>query len=178
MTSFFNLNVNDAFDNMSYIWFLHNIKKRKMSNRLLKWIENFLKNKNITLIIEEYTQTKHTTNVDISQNSLFFPILYLFYNANLFKTCDDVKLRFNFIEFVDDINILTYNKFTKRNCEILKKRWNKIVEWTKQYDFKFNEPKHELIHFIRISRKYNISADITLNEHQMNVNIDLNILKV
>ena len=64
---------------------------------------------------------KRTTSVDISQNLSFSSILYLFYNANLFKACDDVKLRFNFIEFVDDINILTYNEFTKQNCEILKK---------------------------------------------------------
>ena len=32
-----------------------------------------------------------------------------------------LKLRFNFTEFVNDINILTYNEFTERNCEILKK---------------------------------------------------------
>ena len=109
----FQLNVNDAFDNVSHIRLFYNIKKRKMSSKLLKWIKNFLKNKNIILIIKEYTQTKCTTNVNILQNSSFFSILYLFYNANLFKACDDVKLRFNFIEFVDNIKILTYDKFTK-----------------------------------------------------------------
>ena len=55
MTLFFNLNVSGAFDNMSHIRLFYNMKKRKMSSRLLKWVENFLKNKNITLIIEEYT---------------------------------------------------------------------------------------------------------------------------
>ena len=84
-------------------------------------MKNFLKNKNITLIIENYTMTERRISVNISQNSLFFKILYLFYNANLLKLCKNVKLRFNVTEFVNDINILIYNESIKQNCEILKK---------------------------------------------------------
>ena len=36
MILFFNLNVNDAFDNVSHTRFFHNMKKRKVSSRLLK----------------------------------------------------------------------------------------------------------------------------------------------
>ena len=84
-------------------------------------MKNFLKNKNIILIIKKYTQTKRRINVNISQNSSFFLILYLFYNANLLKTCKNVKLRFSVTNFMNDINILIYNEFIKRNCDILKK---------------------------------------------------------
>ena len=121
MTSFLNLNINDAFDNVSHFRFLHNMKKRKVSNKLLKWIKNFLKNRNTTLIIENHMMTKRKISVNISQNSSFFLMLYLFYNANLLKSCENVKLRFNIIEFVNNINILTYNELTEQNCEILKK---------------------------------------------------------
>ena len=76
-------------------------------------MKNFLKNKNTTLIIENHTMTKRKINVNISQNSSFFLMLYLFYNANLLKSCKNVKLRFNVIEFVNDINILMYNESTK-----------------------------------------------------------------
>ena len=48
-------------------------------------------------------------------------MLYLFYNANLLKSFENVKLRFNVIEFVNDINILMYNELTEQNCEMLKK---------------------------------------------------------
>ena len=109
---FFSLDVSDVFDNVLHIQFLYNIKK--VLKRLMNWIENFLKNRSIILIIEKYTQAKRTTSVSILQNSLFFLILYLFYNENLLNVCDDIK-------FVDDINILTYNEFTERNCEISKK---------------------------------------------------------
>ena len=139
MTSFFNLNVNDAFDNVSHSRLLHNMRKRKVSDKLLKWMKNFLKNRNTTLIIENHTMTKRKINVNISQNSSFFSMLYLFYNANLLKSCKNVRLHFNVTEFVNNINILTYSESTERNCEILKKTWEKVVEWTKRHDFKFNE---------------------------------------
>ena len=141
-------------------------------------MKNFLKNKNTTLIIKNYTMTKYKINVNISQNSSFFSMLYLFYNANLLKSCENVKLRLNVIEFVNNINILTYNESTERNCEMLKKAWNKIVEWAKKHDFKFNKRKHELIHFSKISKKYNMNVNITLRKHRINANTDLRILKI
>ena len=76
-------------------------------------MKNFLKNKNIILIIKNHTMTKYKINVNILQNSSFFLILYLFYNANLLKSCKNVKLCFNIIEFVNDINILMYSELTK-----------------------------------------------------------------
>ena len=90
-------------------------------------MKNFLKNKNTTLIIEDYTRMKRKVSVSILQNSSFFFILYLFYNANLLKLYENVKLRFNTIKFVNDINILTYKESTKRNCEILKRHETKSL---------------------------------------------------
>ena len=77
------------------------------------------------------------------------------------KTCENVKLRLNFIDFVNDINILMYDEFTKRNCE---KKKDKIKS-SKKHDFKFNERKHELIYFLKILKQYNINANITFDEH-------------
>jgi len=61
---------------------------------------------------------KCSMNVDISQDSSLSLILYLFYNANLLKACDDIKLRTNFINFMNDVNILTYKEFMKCNCRV------------------------------------------------------------
>ena len=178
MTSFFNLNVSDVFDNVSHFRFFYNMKKKRISNKLLKWMKNFLKNKSTTLIIKNYTMMKRKINVNISQNSSFFSMLYLFYNANLLKSCENVKLHFSVTKFVNDINILTYNESTKRNCEMLKKTWKKIVEWAKRHNFKFNERKHELIYFSKISKRYNMNVNITLKKHRINANTDFKILKI
>ena len=80
-----------------------------------------MKNRNTTLIIKNHMMTKRKVSVNISQNSSFFLMLYLFYNANLLKLCENIKLRFNVIKFVNDINILMYNELTERNYEMLKK---------------------------------------------------------
>ena len=178
MTSFFNLNVNEAFDNMSHFRFLHNIKKKRISDKLLKWVKDFLKNKSTTLIIKNHTMTKRKINVNILQKSSFFSMLYLFYNANLLKSCENVKLRLSVTEFVNDINILTYNESTKRNCEMLRKTWNKVVEWAKKHNFKFNERKHELIHFSKILKRYNMNVNITLRKHRINASTNFKILKI
>ena len=178
MISFFSLNVSDAFDNVSHLRLFYNIKKKKVSNKLLKWVKNFLKNKSTTLIIEDYTMTKRKTSVNISQNSSFFSMLYLFYNADLLKSCENVRLRFSVIEFVNDINILTYNESTERNCEMLEKTWKKVVEWAEKHDFKFNKRKHELIHFSRTFKRYNMNANMMLKKHRISANTDLRILKV
>ena len=84
-------------------------------------MKNFLKNKSTTLIIENHTMRKRKINVNILQNSSFFLMLYLFYNANLLKSCENVKLHFNIIKFVNDINILMYNESTEQNYKMLKK---------------------------------------------------------
>ena len=141
-------------------------------------MKNFLKNRNTTLIIKNYTMTKHKISVNISRNSSFFLMLYLFYNANLLKSCKNIKLRLSVTEFVNNINILTYNKSIKRNCEMLKKTWEKVVEWAKRHDFKFNKQKHKLIHFSKIFKKYNINVNITLKKHWVNASTDFRILKV
>ena len=80
-----------------------------------------MKNKSTTLIIKDHMMTKHKVNVNILQNLLFFLMLYLFYNANLLKSYENLRLYFNVIKFVNGINILTYNESTEQNCEILKK---------------------------------------------------------
>ena len=178
MISFFNLNVNEAFDNVLHFRLFHNIRKKKISNKLLKWVKNFLKNRNTTLIIKNHTMTKRKISVNISQKSSFFLMLYLFYNANLLKSCENIKLCFNVIEFVNDINILTYNESTKRNCEMLKKTWDKVVEWAEKHNFKFNERKHELIYFSKISKRYNMNVNITLKEHRINASTNFRILKI
>jgi hypothetical protein len=66
MAFLLNFDVLDAFDNVSHIRLLHNIKKRRISIRILKEVENFLKKRRIILIINDYTIKKRNANVNIS----------------------------------------------------------------------------------------------------------------
>jgi len=105
-------------------------------------------------------------------------ILYLFYNANLLKVCDDIKLRINFTDFVNDVNILIYKEFMKHNCKVLSEIYDRCEQWSKTHDIKFLITKHELIHFMRISKWFNMKVDVKLMKHQINLKSNIRILKV
>ena len=109
------LNNKSAFDNVIYNKRLYNIKKRRIFKLLFAFVKDFLKNRRIIIIINNYIITKQTINVNILQSSFLLLIFYLFYNVNFLKMCNNIKLKISSTKFVNNINILTYNKLTKRN---------------------------------------------------------------
>ena len=156
MTSLLSLNVSKTFDNVSHARLLHNMRKRRVLTLLLNWVRDFLKKRRTTLTIDEYTLLERRAKVNISQSSSLSSILYLFYNVDLLKNCDDIRLRTSIIDFVNDVNILTYNDSTKRNCEKLKKIYRKCEKWCETHDSRFDVDNCELIHLSKTSRKHNM----------------------
>ncbi len=130
------------------------------------------------ITINDYMMMKRSVNVNISQNSLLSSILYLFYNVNLLEACDDIRLRTSFTDFVNDVNILTYEKFMKCNCKVLSEIYDRCKQWSKTHDIKFSKTKHELIHFTRISKWFNMNVDVKLMKHQINSKSNIRVLKV
>ncbi len=106
VVSLLSLNEKSAFDNVAHSKLLHNMKKRKVLRLLLEFVKNFLRNQYIMITIDDYMMMKRSVNVNISQDSSLSSILYLFYNMNLLKACDDIRLRTSFTDFINDINIL------------------------------------------------------------------------
>ncbi len=141
-------------------------------------MKNFLKNQRIMITIDDYMMMKCSVNIDILQDSSLSSILYLFYNANFLKACNDIKLRTNFINFVNDINILIYKEFIKCNCRVLSKIYDKCKQWLKMHDIKFLMIKHELIHFMKTSKWFNMKVDVKLIKHQIDLKSDIRVFRV
>ncbi len=165
VVSLLNLNKKNAFNNVMHSRLLHDMKKRKVSRLLLKFVKNFLKDQRIMITIDDYMIIKCSVNINISQDSLLSLILYLFYNVNLLEACDDIKLKTNFIDFMNDINILIYKEFIKRNCKVLSKIYDKCKQWLKTHDIKFLITKYKLIHFTRTFKWFNMKIDVKLMKH-------------
>jgi hypothetical protein len=172
------LNEKSAFNNVAHSKLLHDIKKRRVLRLLLKFVKNFLRNQRIMITINDYTTMKRSVNINISQNSLLSLILYLFYNVNLLEACDDIKLRTNFTDFINNINILIYEKFMKCNCKVLSEIYDRCEQWSKMHDIKFLKTKHKLIHFMKISKWFNMNINIKLMKHQINSKSNIRVLKV
>ena len=114
------LNVSNAFDNVLYQKLLHNFRKRKIENSILNWIRNFIKNQQIKFRILDHIISWMKTNIDISQKSSFFSILYFFYNVDLLKTLTNDNLKIMIVKYIDDVIIMITNIcFEKNNRKLL-----------------------------------------------------------
>jgi len=60
-------------------------------------------------------------NADISQEFLILSILFLFFNASLIEKCEALRIKIKVLNFVNNINILTYDRFIEEICKTLSK---------------------------------------------------------
>jgi hypothetical protein len=178
MITLLSMNVANAYDHVSREQLMHNLRKRKISNWIMTWTSNFMKDKHITLIIDDDTTFMNKINVDISQDSSIFFILYFFYNADILKSLKRSRYRIIVIEFVNDINILTYETSTKKNCRALKKTHVECELWARRHETRFASIKYELMHLTRHHRRFNMTTIININEIIKKSFISIKMLKV
>jgi len=63
----------------------------------------------------------HKINANISQRFLISLILFLFFNASLIEKCNALKIKIEVLDFINNINILAYDKFIEEICRTLSK---------------------------------------------------------
>jgi hypothetical protein len=98
------LDVSGAYDNVSRERLLHNLRKRRVSQTLTRWIESFLSGPSTTLKLQEYTAPSAPIQTGIPQGSPVSPIIYLFYNADLIEACKTQDTEA--VGYIDDASIL------------------------------------------------------------------------
>jgi hypothetical protein len=159
MINLLNLNVASVFDTMSHVKLIHDMKKRKISRWIINWINNFLFDHFTILAVNRKMIKSFSMQIEISQKSSFFSILYLFYNVDLLKMCNKLEMNTRFFEYVDDVNILIYEKSIKENCRNFVKMHKFCERWTIRHEFVFVLIKYELIHFIKNLKKWHDDHD-------------------
>ena len=154
------LDIIKAFDWVLHIKLLHTLKMRRMSSYIVKWARSFLKNRETLLIFNKRTSTMCEINADISQEFLISSILFLFFNASLIEKCKALRIKIEVLNFVNDINILVYDRFIEEICKTLSKTHDVCAKWAWTHNATFASEKYELTHFIRKSRKFNMMTSI------------------
>jgi len=60
-------------------------------------------------------------NADILQRFFISSILFLFYNVSLIEKYEALKIKIEVLDFINDINILAYDRFIEEICRTLSK---------------------------------------------------------
>ena len=63
-------------------------------------------------------------DADISQRFFISSIFFLFFNISLIEKCKALEIKIEVLNFVNDINILIYDRFTELICKTLSKAYN------------------------------------------------------
>jgi hypothetical protein len=120
----------------------------------------------------------HLIKTNISQKYFIFSILYLFYNVNLLKIFEKSSRRVAIVNFINDINFLTYDIFTKQNCRMLKHLHQKCETWNRRHEIVFALIKYELVHLTRNYKKFNMQIELRIDEIQKSSTFYVCVLNV
>ncbi len=173
-----NLNVANVFDTMSHVKLIHDMKKKKVFRWIIDWINNFLFDHFTIFAVNQRVIESFSMQIEISQKSSFFSILYLFYNVDLLKMCNKLETNTRSFEYVDDVNILIYEKSIEENCRNLERMHKLCERWTIRHEFVFVSIKYELNYFIKNSKKFDMTITIKIDSNTIQSRIDIRVLDV
>jgi len=103
------------------------------------------------------------------QRFLISSILFLFFNASLIEKCKALEIKIEVLDFINDINILIYDKITELIYKSLSWAHNVCAKWAWTHDATFASEKYKFTHFICKSKRF----DMTVSLHIENLIIKL-----
>jgi hypothetical protein len=172
------LDVIEAFDTILHERLIHDLRKRKISKWIIDWVINFLQNRTTTLTMNRKVIVSFSMRTENFQKSSLSFVFYLFYNVDLLKMCDKFEINTKSLKYVNDVNILIYDKSTNENCRNLKRIHKLCERWAIRHEFLFVSIKYKLIHFIKNSKKFDMIITIKIELNTIQSKIDISILRI
>jgi len=123
------LNITEMFNHVLHTRLLHTLRMKKTLNYIVEWTCSFLKDRESSLMFDEQISVMQRVNADISQRFFISSILFLFFNASLIKKRKALEIKIEVLDFVNDINILIYNKITESICKSLSQAHDVCAKW-------------------------------------------------
>ena len=153
------LDVSGAFDNVSHQRLLHNLRTRKVDEKLVRWIASFLSNRRTRITIDGYESAEHCVETGIPQGSPLSPVLYIFYNAGLIEECN-IDEGSATVGYIDDAAILAWGNATTETCQKLATSLEQAQRWAATHASKFAPEKFQLTHFTRARTRHDVTRGI------------------
>lgn len=147
------LDFQKAFDTVPHQRLLEKLRAHGIRGKLLNWVKNWLLDRQQRVVING--ESSQWTNVisGVPQGSVLGPILFIIYINDL----DDNVLS-NISKFADDTKL--GNRInSEKDYQLLQSDLDKIVNWSKTWQMKFNKDKCKVIHFGSRNNEYDYVID-------------------
>ena len=163
------LDVAGAFDKVSHIRLIDDLKRKGMDTHITQWMGSFLRDRTTQLKTSEHITALQDISVGIPQGSPLSPILFLFYNAQILEQCKREGkrqgVRIFAGGFIDDIAILATGPSTQATCNRLTQVHNEICqEWARKHGAEFAPAKYQLAHLTR-RKVFDMDQGLQLPRH-------------
>jgi hypothetical protein len=142
------MDVAGAFNYVHHKRLIHDMKKRKAPDFIVRWVEDFLQGRSTRLKFNGVESERICTNAGVPQGSPLSPILYMFYNADLLEIPGERSGVLS-LGFIDDIAYGTQGETAEGNAKELEEMLGKAEKWRESHGAKFEESKYVLVHFTR-----------------------------
>jgi exonuclease III len=163
VASLLSLDISGAFDTVVHERLVAIIRRLGFPDWLQGWVRSFLAERSTTLLVNNVESEAFEVRAGVPQGSPLSPILFLLYNEELIRTCNQPSLGIHSLGFMDDLNILAYSGSTEQNCARLSRVHGRCQAWALRHGIAFAPHKYELIHFTTARKKHNLQASITLD---------------
>ena len=150
-----------AFDKVSYQCLAIKLDHYGICGNILQWITSSLANRRQQVLVEGHTCSPAPVTSRMPQGTVLGSLLFLIYINNLpLKVSSTTHL------FADDS--LLYRRIKSPEDAVVLQDLNKLHEWERDWQLKFNASKCEVI---RVTRKRNpIKTTYTIHDQDLTVN--------
>jgi ribonuclease HI/endonuclease/exonuclease/phosphatase family metal-dependent hydrolase len=142
------MDVAGAFNYVLHKRLIHDMRKRRVPEFIVRWVENFLQNRSTRLKFNGVESERICTNAGVPQGSPISPILYMFYNADLLEI-PGVRSGLLSLGFIDDIAFGIQGETEEGNARELERMLMEAEGWRQKHGARFEESKYVLVHFTK-----------------------------
>ena len=97
------------------------MQQLNLSLSVKKWVQHFLIQKSISLIINNEKQFAILVLIEISQSLSILSILFLIYIRFLFKKIQITDIQVRSFNYIDNITLIVEDKTAEKNYQILER---------------------------------------------------------